>query len=78
VLVVEDNLVNRTIVVRLLAKEGCEVDAADSGEEALIAVSRGSYDLILMDVNMPQVDGCETTQRIRGRKNPAAAYRLSR
>lgn len=82
VLVVEDNPVNRTIAVRLLAREGCQVDAVESGQEAVEACTNTEYDLVLMDVNMPGVDGYEATRRIRrleaaGRHTPIVAMTAS-
>lgn len=82
VLVVEDNPVNRTIAVRLLAREGCQVDAVESGQEAVEACAGADYDLVLMDVNMPGVDGYEATRRIRrlegaGRHTPIVAVTAS-
>ncbi len=82
VLVVEDNPVNRTIAVRLLARAGCEVDAVESGREAVEACAATDYDLVLMDVNMPGVDGYEATRRIRrseppGRHTPIVAMTAS-
>lgn len=82
VLVVEDNPVNRTIAVRLLAREGCEVDAVESGREAVEACQGCEYDLVLMDVHMPDMDGYEATRRIRaqepaGRHTPVVAVTAS-
>ncbi len=78
VLVVEDNEVNRTVAVRLLAKAGCNVEAVDSGNDAVRLVSAGDYDLVLMDVNLPGMDGLVTTAEIRrteppGRRTPVIA-----
>ncbi|MCW5976542.1 MAG: response regulator [Bryobacteraceae bacterium] len=69
VLVVEDNPVNRTVAVRLLAREKCEVDAAESGRQAVEACAAGEYDLIFMDVNMPDMDGFQTAAEIRRLEN---------
>jgi signal transduction histidine kinase/ActR/RegA family two-component response regulator len=65
VLVVEDNRVNSTIAQRLLARAGYEVEVVDNGREAVEAVERSSYDMILMDVQMPGMNGFEATQAIR-------------
>jgi PAS domain S-box-containing protein len=65
VLVVEDNRVNRLLAVRLIEKLGHCVKGAGSGQEALEAVREGCFDLVLMDVQMPGMDGFETTRAIR-------------
>lgn len=65
VLLVEDNPINALLARTLLAREGCTVDQAGGGEEALAAMSVGRYDLILMDMRMPGLSGLETTQRLR-------------
>lgn len=68
VLVVDDNALNREIATHLLARLGLAADHAASGLEAIQAVSRGSYDAILMDCQMPQLDGYEATRQIRRRE----------
>ena len=65
VLLAEDNLVNRQLVVRLLEKRGHRVDTATNGREACEAFHRQSYDVILMDVQMPEMTGIEATAAIR-------------
>jgi CheY-like chemotaxis protein len=65
VLLVEDNPINALLARTLLAREGCTVDQAGGGEEALAAVSVGRYDLILMDMRMPGLSGLETTAQLR-------------
>jgi CheY-like chemotaxis protein len=64
-LVVEDNPVNQAVARRLLQKMGHEVDVANNGQEAVDAVSSGNYDVILMDCQMPVVDGYAATAAIR-------------
>jgi PAS domain S-box-containing protein len=65
ILLAEDNLVNRTLAVRLLEKHGHAVEVATDGGEALRKYQAGRFDLILMDVQMPEVDGFEATASIR-------------
>ncbi|MDB5446751.1 MAG: sensor histidine kinase/response regulator [Phenylobacterium sp.] len=65
VLLVEDNPVNALLARALLTREGCEVDHARAGEEALAAVKVAVYDIILMDMRMPGLSGEETARLIR-------------
>ncbi|MDG4813300.1 response regulator [Hydrogenovibrio sp. 3SP14C1] len=70
VLVVEDNLVNQKVAVALLAKMGYQADVSGNGQEALEALDKTAYDLILMDCQMPVKDGYETTRAIRKLESP--------
>jgi CheY-like chemotaxis protein len=65
VLVAEDNPVNLRLVVRLLEKRGHSVQVAVNGREALQALDKERFDLVLMDVQMPEMDGVEATVAIR-------------
>ena len=65
ILLVEDNAVNQKLVVRLLEKHGHLISVASDGEEALAVLQRSTFDLILMDVQMPKMDGFEATAAIR-------------
>ncbi len=75
VLLAEDNPVNALLARALLVREGCHVDRAVSGEEALEACDRGGYDLVLMDLRMPGLDGLAATRelRARGDRTPVVA-----
>lgn len=67
VLLVEDNPINALLARTLLKREGAEVDRAASGQEALAAVAAATYDLILMDLRMPDLSGVEVSRQLRAR-----------
>jgi PAS domain S-box-containing protein len=71
VLLAEDNDINALLVIALLAREGHTVDRVSNGQEALEAMERKAYDLILMDVHMPVMDGLAATRAIRARGHTA-------
>jgi CheY-like chemotaxis protein/HPt (histidine-containing phosphotransfer) domain-containing protein len=65
VLVVEDNAINLELIVLLLEKTGCIADTATQGKKALYRIAEKDYDLVLMDLQMPVMDGLETVKAIR-------------
>jgi PAS domain S-box-containing protein len=65
ILVVEDNSINRIVVREMLEREGHEVEEAHDGQEGVAMATRRTYDLVLMDISMPVLDGVEATRMIR-------------
>jgi two-component system, sensor histidine kinase and response regulator len=68
VLIAEDNLVNQRVIIRLLEKLGHSVTVTGDGRQALAALDCNQFDVVLMDVQMPEMDGFEATQQIRERE----------
>ncbi len=74
ILLAEDSLVNQKLAVRLLEKHGHRVVVANNGREAIRALERASFDVVLMDVQMPELDGMEATAVIRAKERDAGSH----
>jgi CheY-like chemotaxis protein len=75
-MLVEDNPVNQRVARRLLEKRGHRVVVAVNGREAVEALEQETYDLVLMDVQMPEVDGVEATEKIREMEKLTGSHQL--
>lgn len=67
ILLVEDNIINQKVVIKTLAKQGAAIDIANNGKEAIDLLRIKEYDLVLMDIQMPEMDGFEATSFIRNK-----------
>jgi CheY-like chemotaxis protein len=65
VLIVEDNITNQKVLAGFLSRLGLNADIATSGQEALESIKKRAYELVIMDTQMPEMDGLETTQKVR-------------
>ncbi len=74
VLLAEDNVVNQQVAVGLLSKRGHHVSVANNGAEALAALEQETFDVVLMDIQMPEMGGLEATAEIRGRERKTGGH----
>jgi CheY-like chemotaxis protein len=76
ILLVEDEPINRRVIQAMLHRLGVLIDCANNGQQALAAVAQHHYDLVLMDCQMPDIDGFETTRRLRQQEQQQNVARL--
>ncbi len=78
VLVAEDNLVNQQVTRRFMERLGCSVELAENGQRAVELCAQAKFDLVLMDVQMPIMDGLTATREIRRQEARDVTFRSSR
>jgi CheY-like chemotaxis protein len=76
ILVVEDNIINQKVAKGILQKFGCECEIVVNGEEALKILAAEIFDLVLMDCQMPVMDGYEATRQIRNPRTPVLKHTI--
>ncbi len=74
VLLAEDGLVNQKVAIGLLEKRGHHVDLVENGQQALDAIEKNSYDVVLMDVQMPEMDGLTAVRKLRERESQTGSH----
>ena len=76
ILVADDNEINQVVACKFLQKLGCHVEVARTGREAVEAIARTAYDVVLMDCEMPEMDGYEATREVRRREEGTPSHLL--
>jgi CheY-like chemotaxis protein len=77
ILLAEDNLINQKVASKMLERSGFTVELANNGAEALSALREQEYDLVLMDLQMPELSGLEVTEKIRSEGNTCPIIALT-